>query len=131
MLSALATAVSGMNAAAKRLEVSASNVANARTTGTVPDATGASTAYQPLAVKQSAVAGGGVATTVVPARPGFTLEYDPNSPDADANGFVGAPAVDFASEAVEQLTAKLSYEASLEVAKTASDMMKSAVDMLG
>ncbi|MEJ1157139.1 flagellar basal body rod protein FlgC [Prosthecomicrobium sp. N25] len=128
-LSAIATAVSGMNAAARRLEVSASNVANARTTGTVPDANGATTAYRPQDVRQQAVAGGGVTTTVTTRPNGVGLAYDPTSPDADARGMVGAPEVDYAGEAITQLTAKLDYEAALKVVKVADEMMKSTLDL--
>ena len=43
-LAAISIALSGANAAVRRLENSAANVANVSTTGTVPDGTGASTA---------------------------------------------------------------------------------------
>jgi flagellar basal-body rod protein FlgC len=127
---AIATALSGMNAAARRLEVSASNTVNARTTGTVPDANGRTTAYQPQDVHQQAVPGGGVTSTVVSRPNGIVRAYDPDSPDADPNGMVGAPNVDLAGEAVTQLTAKLDYQAALKVMKVADDMLKSTLDTL-
>src|ERR1700692_1518530 len=56
-----AIAVSGMNAAARRLEVSASNVANVMTTGALPAANGtvaagAPQAYQALVLNETASA---------------------------------------------------------------------------
>lgn len=129
-ISAVGIALSGMNAATRRLEVSASNVANARTTGTVPDAEGRSTAYQPLALRQEAVPGGGVTTTVVRSGRPPGLGYDPSSPDADARGLVGTPDVDLAGEVATQLSARLEYQASLKVLKVADDMLKSTLDTL-
>lgn len=127
-LGAIATSLSGMNAAVRRLEVSATNVANLRTTGTVPDGNGSSTAYVPLAVHQQALAGGGVGTTVAPARQGFRLDYDPTSPDADERGLVAAPDIDLAGEVATQLTAKLDYRAALKVMHVADEMLKSTLD---
>jgi flagellar basal-body rod protein FlgC len=60
MSSISAIAVSGMNAATRRLEVSASNVANLLTTGALPAtngtvAAGAPQAYQPLRLEPVAI----------------------------------------------------------------------------
>lgn len=67
-------ALSGMTAATRRLAVSASNVANIASTGTLPDASGAVAAgapraYAPLVVVETASAGGGTATSVATATP--------------------------------------------------------------
>lgn len=129
-LAAASISLSGMNAATTRLEAAASNIANVQTTGTVPDANGASTAYRPVTVTQSEVAGGGVAATIVPVRDAYVLQSDPSSPDADPNGLVAAPNVDLAGQAVDVLLAKTSYEASLKTLKVATDMQKSAIDIL-
>ncbi|MBT9292854.1 flagellar basal body rod protein FlgC [Prosthecodimorpha staleyi] len=128
-LAAISIALSGANAAVRRLENSAANVANVSTTGTVPDGTGASTAYQPMVVSQQSVPGGGVTTTLVPQRPGFALRYDPTSPDADPRGMVGAPDIDLATEAVTQLTARLDYRAALKVMQVADEMLQSTLDL--
>jgi flagellar basal body rod protein FlgC len=66
-------ALSGMNAAARRLEVSASNVANVASTGALPNADGTvpagePTAYAPLEVVQTANADGGTQTSVTTVR---------------------------------------------------------------
>lgn len=129
LFSILGSAQSGMNAATKWLEASASNVANMRTTGAVPTAGGKSTVYQPVTVRQTDNGAGGVDARIVPRNPAWHLEPDPGSPDADARGMVAAPDVDVAGEVATQLTAKLQYAASAKIMKTASEMMKSTLDM--
>lgn len=47
---------------------------------------------------------------------------DPSSPYADARGMIAAPDVDLVDEMVEQLTAKLTYDANLSVLKSAHEM---------
>ncbi len=91
-------AVSGMNAAALRLQVSASNVANAESGGPLPGAANAAgypAAYNALTVDQTAMADGSTRATVAVATPGTVLAYDPTAPYADAQGMVAAPNVDF------------------------------------
>src|ERR1700760_4343300 len=64
LMSSISTiALSGLNAAARRLDVSASNVANAGSSGALPAAdgsvpAGAPRAYDPLQIVQTDVAGG-------------------------------------------------------------------------
>lgn len=128
--SVVTTALSGMNAAAKRLEVSASNVAAAETTAAIPSTTSPSTVYRALEVRQAEVLGGGVAATVSAAVPGWRPRADPGSPFADEQGLVAEPSVDTASELVEQITARLAYEASAKVMATADRMIRRSLDVL-
>ena len=58
MIEAMRIAATGMRAAATRMEVSASNVANVATSGRVETPQSPSDAYRPLAVTQQAGAGG-------------------------------------------------------------------------
>ena len=93
MSSISAIALSGLNAASQRLQVSASNVANSQTTGALPNAdgtvpAGAPTAYAPLELVQTASAGGGTQTSVTTARPATTATFDPQSPFANQDGLV-------------------------------------------
>jgi flagellar basal-body rod protein FlgC len=103
-------ALSGMNAAARRIEVSASNVANAASTGALANAdgtlpAGAAQAYAPLDVVQTASADGGTQTTVTTASPSTTAISDPQAAFANANGLVAAPNVDLSQEMIGQLIA--------------------------
>ncbi|SON54600.1 putative proximal rod protein [Hartmannibacter diazotrophicus] len=129
MLSAIRSSLSGMMAASKRLEVSAANVANVRTTGKVPDATGASNAYAPAVVSQTATASG-VATQVTTKPQPYRLAYDPDSPNANADGLVAEPNVDLTSEVVNQISAKFAYEASVKTLKVADEMTQKTLDIL-
>lgn len=127
-LSALSIASSGLRAAGLRLEAAASNIANAGDTGRPADASGASDAYRPLDVRQTAAPGGGVAAQVVPRDPGFTPSYDPENPEAGANGMVAAPAVDPVQEFSSVLRARIDYAAAAKVVGAANRMMQSALD---
>lgn len=120
--------LSGMQAAATRLEASASNIANASSSGSLPNASGNTNAYAPVTVKQSDVKGGGVSARIVNAADPYMPAYDPTSPDADAEGMVAAPNVDMASELVNVMTARISYEASTKTMKVANDMLKTTLD---
>ena len=134
-MSSIATnAVSGMNAAVRRLEVSASNVANARSTGALPDANGtvpagAPRAYVPLDLVQTDVAGGGTQATITRASAGTSASYDPTAPFANQDGLVASPNVDLAQEMISQLVAKYSFEANARVLKASDEMSKTVLDM--
>jgi flagellar basal-body rod protein FlgC len=132
MSSILSIAASGLAAASRRLEVSASNVANALDNGPLPGApnpTGAPPAYVPQRLDQTAVAGGGTATTVTNVSPSYVPSYDPTAPYADKNGQVAAPNVDLASEAIQQITARYAFVANAKVLQVASDLMKTLLDI--
>ena len=124
-------AQSGMNAAARRLEVSASNVANVTSTGALPNAdgavpAGAPRAYAPLELVQTASAGGGTQTAVTTVTPSTTAISDPQAPFANQNGLVAAPNVDLAQEMISQLIASYSFTANATVMK-ADDRMTGAL----
>jgi flagellar basal-body rod protein FlgC len=132
MGSILAIANSGLAAASLRLQVSASNVANAESDGPLPDAANASTypaAYVPQRVDQVAVAGGGTRAIASNVSPSYIATYDPTAPYADQNGNVAAPNVDLANEAVQQITAKYEFAANAKVIQVYSEMMKTLLDI--
>jgi flagellar basal-body rod protein FlgC len=116
-------ALSGMNAAARRLEVSASNVANVASTGALPNADGTvpagePTAYAPLEVVQTANADGGTQTSV-------TTE----APFANQDGLVAAPNVDLSQELVGQMIASYSFAANAMVMTADDRMTKTLLDI--
>jgi flagellar basal-body rod protein FlgC len=124
-------ALSGMNAAARRLEVSASNVANVTSTGALPNAdgtvpAGAPQAYAPLELVQTESAGGGTQTAVTTVKPPTTTVYDPQASFANQDGLVAAPNVDLAQEMIGQLLASYSFAANAKVMK-ADDRMTGAL----
>jgi flagellar basal-body rod protein FlgC len=127
-------ALSGMNAAARRLEVSASNVANAMSTGALPGAdgtvpAGAPRAYAPLELVQTASAGGGTQTAVTTPAPSTTALYDPQASFANQGGLVAAPNVDLAREMIGQLIASYSFAANAKVMKADDGMTKALLNI--
>ena len=122
-------ALSGMLAESTRLNVAASNIANARTTGALDPAAGAATAYQPLDVEQSATAGGGTVAIVRPLIPASMAAYEPSASFADQDGFVASPNVDLLGEVTSMMEASLGLRASLAVYETASDMLRALYDL--
>jgi flagellar basal-body rod protein FlgC len=127
-------ALSGMNAAARRLEVSASNVANVQSTGALPNAdgtvpAGAPRAYAPLELVQTASAGGGTQTTVTTVTPSTTAVSDPQAPFANQDGLVAAPNVDLAQEMIGQLIASYTFTANATVMKADNRMTRTLLDI--
>ena len=147
-MSTLSIATSGLSAASLRLNVAASNIANAFTTGPLP-ATGGTgpsggadsssndsnfpPAYVPLQVNQadqtSGPAPGGTVATVAAVSPSFVAQYDPSAPFANQDGLIAAPNVDLASQFVQLLTAKYSFAANAKVIQTYADTTKSLLDI--
>ena len=116
MINAIGIALSGLQAASRKVEASASNIANMQTAD-----------YEPLTTQQTAQADGsgggqGVNSTFVAKNPPFTPSYDPDSPFANGEGYVNAPNVDLAEEAVNMTLASTAYKASVSVIKTVEDM---------
>jgi flagellar basal-body rod protein FlgC len=131
-MNAFAIARSGMNAASLRLDVSTSNVANMSSDGPLPDASNAAgfaPAYAPQRVDQVEVAGGGTAAKVTTVSPSSVPVFDPIAPFADKNGMVAAPNVDLTNEVVQQITASNEFAANARVLQTASQMMKTLLDI--
>jgi flagellar basal-body rod protein FlgC len=134
-MSSIATiALSGMNAAARRLEVSASNVANVTSTGALPGAdgtvpAGAPSAYVPLELVQTASAGGGTQTTVTTVTPSTIAVSDPQAPFANQNGLVAAPNVDLSQEMLGQMIASYSFAANATVLKAVDRMSRTLLDI--
>ena len=130
----LSIALSGLTAAARRLEVSASNVANASSSGPLPDAAPAIrasylAAYVAQRVDQVDVPGGGTIANVGPDSPGIVPSYDPGAPYANDKGQVAVPNVDLANEAVQQILARESFAANALVVRTYAQMTKALLDI--
>jgi|SRR5690348_16640992 flagellar basal-body rod protein FlgC len=147
-MSTLSIATSGLSAASLRLDVAASNIANALSTGPLP-ATGGSgpsggtgnagnttnspAPYVPLQVNQvdqsSGSTPGGTVATVSTVSPSFVAQFDPNAPFANQDGLIAAPNIDLASQFIQLLTAKYEFAANAKVIRTYSDTTKSLLDI--
>jgi flagellar basal-body rod protein FlgC len=116
---------SAMSAQAQRLNVTASNIANADS-ATGPDG-------QPYRGKQvifKAVPVGGVASSgvqvdrIVEDQSPPKMVYDPKHPLADANGYVAMPNVNPVDEMVNMMSASRSYQDNVEVMNSAKTLLQ-------
>lgn len=141
MFAAISSASSGLLASAARLGASASNIANAGTTGPVPatppsqplaSTPGSPQVYQPVDVVQVSLESGarsaGVAVSYRPRLPAYVEQYDPSAPFANGDGMVAAPNVDLAREAVGLVEGSLLFKANLAVLRAADAMTRSVLD---
>jgi flagellar basal-body rod protein FlgC len=130
MVNAINAALSGLSAASRRVQVSAANIANMHSTKTVVDGNVVNSPYVAQRVQQVSQAGGGVITQVRDVSPASTPLFDPEDPDADANGFVAYPNVKLENEIVEQKIASYDYKANLKTIKVQQEMEQSLLDIL-
>ncbi|HYD98402.1 MAG TPA: flagellar basal body rod C-terminal domain-containing protein [Alphaproteobacteria bacterium] len=129
MVGAINTALSGVLAAGRSVENGAQNIANARTVGRPGAAPGSEGAvFQPQAVRNQPLAGGGVGSGRVAVDPASFPEFQPDSTLADAKGFVDAPNVDMARESVDFRQAANAYRANLAVLKVADSLEREAIN---
>lgn len=124
LMSVFDIAGSAMAAQSKRLNVAASNLANADS-ATGPDG-------QPYRAKQvvfqvdaapGAATGGVKVTQVIESNAPDKLIYQPGNPLANASGYVRMPNVDVVGEMVNSMSASRSYQANVEVFNTAKSLM--------
>ncbi|BAI74175.1 flagellar basal-body rod protein (plasmid) [Azospirillum sp. B510] len=131
MVGSIGIALGGLTAQTRRLDASASNVANVRSTSAVPAKDGSTdgkrAAYQPLAVAQTD-GNPGTRTTFTPITPAYLQEYAPDDSAANGSGMVAAPNVDLATERITQMAANRAYGANVAVVRTQDEMMKSLLD---
>jgi len=116
-------ASSALTAQSERLNVTASNLANADS-ATGPDGTPYRAKQvvfqaQPAANGLSAVKVAGVVED--PSAP--RRVYDPKHPAADGQGYVTLPNVSVVDEMVNMLSASRSYQSSVEVMSTAKSLL--------
>ena len=125
MINAISIALSGLGAAAKKVNAVASNIANISTAGSLDNPQSAP--YTPITTQQTTISDGrgnpaGVRSDYAPKANPFVPVYQPDSPFANSEGLVGLPNVDLAEEAVNLQIASASYKASVSVLKTQEDM---------
>jgi flagellar basal-body rod protein FlgC len=132
---AMEVSASGLSAERTRMNVAASNLANAQTTqaaGGGPykrrdvslesvDVPG--TQGTPFAQAVKGVAVSQIAQDAAPPR----LEYDPGHPQANAQGYVAYPNINPVEEMVDMITASRAYEAGITSMTTAVNMAERAL----
>ena len=153
MFRPLDIAKSGLTAYRTRMEVAATNIANAETTRTegggpyrrrvvrLEEGTRDGIPAFPALPPEPGVAGsarsasptdalGGVEVVAVEEDPseGPTV-YNPGHPDADASGFVRMPNVRVTDEVIDLMDARRLYEANATVFQAARQMLRRALDL--
>jgi flagellar basal-body rod protein FlgC len=116
---------SAMNAQATRLNVTASNLANAETVASSPE--GAYHAREPVfatILDQNDSAASGVRVLgIVQSQADISKRYEPGHPLADNDGFVYGSNVSPIEEMVNMLSASRSYQNGVEVLNTSKELL--------
>lgn len=116
---------SALMAQTQRMNVSASNLANADSiTSTSGQAYRAKQVIFQVDDKgyQNSVAGVKISQVIEDPAP-MNLVYEPNHPLADEKGYIQKPNVDVVAEMVNTISASRSYQANVEVINTAKSLM--------
>jgi flagellar basal-body rod protein FlgC len=124
MIEGISAALAGLRAAEQRAGIAAGNIANVRTSGTLQPYGG----YVPQVAQQTSNAGGQPQVVSKPLVPSHVAAYDPTHPDADADGLVGAPNVDLATNFVELSIAETAYKANAATLRTLDELSKALFD---
>jgi flagellar basal-body rod protein FlgC len=141
MTAAIEASYSGLKAHRVRMNVIASNLANAFVTRTPEGGP-----YKPKEVIFSSVPtdttfedllhpylSNGVSQVevvdIVEAPNGTRLEYDPQHPDADAQGYVAYPNINVLQEMVDLIAASRMYEANITALNAAKQMAERALQI--
>src|ERR1700712_115690 len=135
LISGIDVTASALTAQKTRLDVVAQNIANAQTTRT---ASGGPYQRQVVSFETELLrnqgAGGAslqsvrVAQVTTDRSPGQQV-YNPQHPDASADGMVMMPNVNLSQEMVDLITASRTYEANLSVVKSARQMAMRTLDI--
>jgi len=125
---------SGIYAQRVRMDAIANNIANAESTKT-PE--GGPYRRQTITFKAvyndvvgNQVQPAGVTAEKAPENPNdFKMVYDPNHPDADAEGYVKMPNVNIVEEMVDMVSTTRAYEANVTAMNSVKSMITSAIDL--
>ena len=115
---------SAMSAQSQRMNVTASNLANADSVSG-PDGKpyrAKQVIFEVASTNQNDIGGVKVAGVVEDQSP-MRMVYDPKNPMAAADGYVTMPNVNVVEEMVNMMSASRSYQANVEVLNTAKTMM--------
>ncbi|TCT13539.1 flagellar basal-body rod protein FlgC [Tepidamorphus gemmatus] len=132
LIKSMKIAASGLRAQSARMRVISENLANANSTALDP---GGDPYRRQIPSFKSTFDRELQANVVEPGRTRldrseFTLRYEPGHPAADANGYVKLPNVNTLVEMTDMREAQRSYEANLNVVRSARSMLMRTLDIL-
>lgn len=126
-----AIAVSSLNTASQRMQVSASNLANRNDAAPLGGSGVAGPApFVPTRADPVSLGPGGVQAQLAAVQPASAPAYSPDSPFADSAGMVALPDVDPTRQMVELTQALQQYRASAALLDADNRMQGSALKML-
>lgn len=137
LISGIDVTAGALNAQKTRLDIVAQNIANAQTTRTPSGAPYQRqiVSFESELVRRTSGTGGGSSLQTVRVgsigtdrTPGQQV-YNPQHPDAGADGTVTMPNVNLSYEMVDLITASRAYEANLSVVKNARQMAMKALEI--
>ena len=128
---ALNTSASALTAERLRMDVIASNLANADSTRT---ANGKAyrremVVFEARPPKPGEIGGGVEVAKIVQDPSPLRMVYDPGNPDANAKGFVAYPNVNPVIEMTDMLSATRSYEANVTVMQSIKNAANKALEI--
>ncbi len=139
-LSSLNISASAMTAQRQRLDIASENIANIDTTRTeaggpyrrkmvVLKPSGSGSFGSVLKGKLNAQKGGVHVAEIVEDQREFKSVYDPEHPDADAEGYVLLPNVELIKETIDAMSASRSYDASVTAFNAMKLMAQKALEV--
>ena len=123
---------SGMSAQSVRLNTTASNIANANTVSSSVDETyrARHPVFQAEMSKALSDQSAGVNVLgVVESDAPLKVEYSPNHPLADKDGYVYKPNVNVVEEMANMISASRSYETNVQIADAAKTMLSKTLQL--
>ena len=133
LFSAFRIAASGATAQGQRLNVVASNLANAESAAGPDGQTykARHVVFEAMQARESAATGvqGVRVRQVVTDESAPRRLHDPKHPMADAQGYVSLPNVNVAEEMVNMISAARSYENNIEVMNTARSLLQKTLQL--
>ena len=142
-LNSLNISGSGLTANRLRMDIVSQNVANASTTRTEaggpyrrqmvvfqPAEGGSFASLLEKNIAHASAENKGVkVTAIVEDQTPFNVVYDPEHPDADADGYVAMPNVDMVKETIDMMAATRAYDANLTVLNAVKSMAAKALEI--
>lgn len=133
MMNILTISANGMRAQGTRLRVISENVANAETTGLTPGAdpyTRQTISFKNYLDRDSGVSLVRVEEIGTDTTTPYPMEYKPDHPAADENGYLKMPNVNSMLEIMDVREAQRSYEANLGIMEQTRTMIGKTIDLL-
>jgi flagellar basal-body rod protein FlgC len=132
LISSLHVASTALHAQSLRLNTVASNMANADSTVDtyVRPYRSKQVVFRSVPMEDIGADGVEVMSIVESEAPGRRT-YEPEHPQADAQGFVTYPNVNAIEEMVNMISASRSYQMNLEAMNAARELMQRSLDILG